>query len=88
MIKMLFDLHYKAFHDKYWINRDKLLDRIMNNNSIVAYFRSNNNDNKRNENIIGKITNRALIINSSNFNLFKVERIKHIKYKINTKGRG
>ena len=47
-----------------------------------------NKDNKRNENIIGKITNRALIINSSNFNLFKVERIKHIKYKINTKGRG
>ena len=48
----------------------------------------NRKDNKRNENIIGKITNRALIINSSNFNLFKVERIKHIKYKINTKGRG
>ena len=36
----------------------------------------------RNENIIGKITNRALVINSSNFNLFKVERIKHIKCKI------
>ena len=46
------------------------------------------NDNKRNENIIGKITNRALVINSSNFNLLKVERIKHIKYKIKTKGRG
>ncbi len=34
------------------------------------------------------ITNRALVINSSNFNLFKVERIKHIKCNIKTKGRG
>ena len=37
-------------------------------------------DNRRNENIIGKITNQALVINSSNFNLFKVERIKLIRY--------
>jgi len=39
-----------------------------------------NNDNKRNKNIIGKITNQALVINSSNFNLIKVERIKVIKH--------
>ena len=51
-------------------------------------MRIKNKDNKRNENIIGKITNRALVINSSNFNLFKVERIKHIKYKIKIIGRG
>ncbi len=57
---------------------------IFEDNQVIK----KNKDNKRNENIIGKITNRALIINSSNFNLFKVERIKHIKYKINTKGRG
>jgi len=44
--------------------------------------------NKGNGNIIGKITNRAVVINSSNFNLFKVERIKHIKYKIKTKLKG
>lgn len=56
--------------------------------SYLYLYINQNKDNKRNENIIGKITNRALIINSSNFNLFKVERIKHIKYKINTKGRG
>ena len=36
-------------------------------------------------NIIGKITNRALVINSSNFNLFMLERIKHTKYKNNNK---
>ncbi len=52
-------------------------------------YRSNkNNDNKRNEIIIGNITNRALVINSSNFNLFKVERIKPIQCNIKTKGRG
>ncbi len=54
----------------------------------MEYDNKKNNDNKRNENIIGKITNRALVINSSNFNLFKVERIKHIKCNIKTKGRG
>ena len=64
-------------------------NNIDNNRRIIGSLKLRiNNDNKRNENIIGKITNRALIINSSNFNLFKVERIKHIKYKINTKGRG
>ena len=46
-----------------------------------------NNDNKRNKNIIGKITNQALVINSSNFNLFKVERIKLIWQVIKTKER-
>ena len=56
--------------------------------SYLYLYINQNKDNKRNENIIGKITNRALVINSSNFNLFQVERIKHIKYKINTKGRG
>ena len=34
------------------------------------------NDSNKTENITGKITNQALVINSSNFNLFKVERIK------------
>ena len=64
-------------------------NNIDNNRRIIGSLKLRiNNDNKRNENIIGKITNRALVINSSNFNLFKVERIKHIKYKINTKGRG
>ena len=69
-----------------------LLDCKLNNIDfqlvLFVLLIKKNKDNKRNENIIGKITNRALIINSSNFNLFKVERIKHIKYKINTKGRG
>ncbi len=55
---------------------------------LLILLYNKNNDNKRNENIIGKITNRALVINSSNFNLFKVERIKHIKCNIKTKGRG
>ena len=45
-------------------------------------------DNNRNENIIGKITNRAQVINSSNFNRFNVERIKHTIYKKKSKGRG
>ncbi len=37
-----------------------------------------NHDNKRNEYIICKISNRGLVINSSIVNLFNVERIKHI----------
>ena len=41
--------------------------------------------NKGNENIIGKITNRAHVINSSNFDLFMVGRIKHTKYNKTTK---
>ncbi len=52
---------------------------------ILSY--NKNNDNKRNENIIIKITIRTLVIKSSNFKLFKVERIKHIKCIIKTKGR-
>ncbi len=55
---------------------------------LLILLYNKNNENKRNENIIGKITNRAQVINSSNFNLFKVERIKHIKCNIKTKGKG
>jgi len=36
-------------------------------------------DNSRIESIAGKNTNRALVINSSYFNLFKVERINEIE---------
>ncbi len=37
---------------------------------------------------MGKITNQAQDINSTKLNLFKEERIKHIKNKIKTIGRG
>ena len=39
-------------------------------------------------NIIGNMINQPVIINSSNFNLFKVERIKHIIYKTKDKLKG
>lgn len=46
---------------------------------MIDLYLISNIDNKNNENIIGKIINRALVINSSYFNLFKVERINEIK---------
>ena len=40
------------------------------------------------ENKSARIIIQALVINSSNFNRFNVERIKHTIYKKKSKGRG
>ena len=45
----------------------------------------NINVNRRNVNNIGKIIIQALVINSSNFNRFNVERKKHTNKRIHIK---